>query len=161
MIYYLEMNSPNQLNPKTDSKELDIVECEIKQFEINKFMYEFVGKPWDWFEKLVWTDKQWSSLINSPNHRTWIAYYKGSIAGYFELLKDNQDVEILYFGLTPAFTGKGFGGYLLTKAITAAWEWTQTKRVWVHTCTEDHPNALNNYQSRGMNIYKKSKESTK
>ena len=63
-------------------------------------------------------------------------------------------MEIKYFGLAPAFIGKGFGGRLLTAAIEQAWDWGEVKRVWVHTCSLDHPGALSNYQARGMQLYK-------
>ena len=64
------------------------------------------------------------------------------------------DVEIAYFGLAPRFIGKGFGGYLLSHAIKSAWAWEGTRRVWVHTCTLDHPTALQNYKARGLEVYK-------
>ena len=84
------------------------------------------------------------------------AYYDGSLAGYYELRRDDEGgVEIAYFGLLPGFIGRGLGGALLTSAIEDAWRTTSSvSRVWVHTCTLDHPSALGNYQARGMVIYK-------
>ena len=64
-------------------------------------------------------------------------------------------VEIVYFGLAPAFIGKGFGGYLLSCALKAAWAIPGAKRVWLHTCTLDHPNAIKNYEARGLTMYKR------
>jgi GNAT superfamily N-acetyltransferase len=66
---------------------------------------------------------------------------------------DQSGVEIAYFGLLPAFIGRGLGGALLTNAIEEAWQMSP-ERVWVHTCTLDHPSALANYQARGMEVYK-------
>ena len=155
IIYYLEMKSASLLKGKKDSKGLQIVECEIKQFQVNRFLYQFVGAHWNWTDKRAWSDEQWKAYAEDDNLRTWIAYYKGSPAGYYELQKqDSEDVEIIYFGLAPGFIGRSFGGYLLTHAIRSAWEWEGTKRVWVHTCSLDHPNALKNYQARGMEIYR-------
>ena len=152
---YLEMNTPDQLNPKSATSSLDIVECEIKQFQFNRFLYELVGAQWQWFDKLSWTDEQWRAFAEDDHLRTWVAYYKGSPAGYYELQQqDGGDVEIAYFGLAPRFIGQGFGGYLLTRAIQSAWQWHGTRRVWVHTCTLDHPSALNNYKARGMTVYR-------
>jgi GNAT superfamily N-acetyltransferase len=83
-----------------------------------------------------------------------VAYHQGAIAGYYELLRDADGaVEILYFGLAEAFFGQGFGGPLLTHALQSAWTWPGTTRVWVHTCSLDHPSALANYQARGLQIY--------
>src|SRR5437867_1586360 len=92
-----------------------------------------------------------------PELRTFGAYYDASLAGYYELRRDDRDgVEIAYFGLLPKFIGRGFGGALLTSAIEEAWRASPSiTRVWVHTCTCDHPHALANYQARGMVIYKR------
>ena len=159
IIYYLEMHSPDELNRVDDSKGLIITETEIKNFRFNRFLYELVGRPWHWTEKLDWSDERWRNYVENPKMRTWVAYYRGSIAGYFELLQSEQgDVEIAYFGLTEAFIGQGFGGYLLTQAIDNAWSnYPDTKRVWVHTCTLDHANALANYQARGLHLYQQRK----
>lgn len=151
--YYLEMCAPSELKAKPHPGQLDVVECEVKQFQVNRFLYAFVGEAWEWQEKLTWSDEKWREWVESENHRTWIAHRRGSIAGYYELQKQATDVEILYFGLTPAFIGQGLGGYLLTHAIQSAWAWPQTERVWVHTCTLDHPRALTNYQARGFKLY--------
>ena len=156
--YYLEMLTLSALKRKDDAKGLVVTECEVEQYQFNKFLYQFIGERWLWLDKLSWSDKEWKEYVESQNLRTWVAYYNGAIAGYFELLKNESDVEIIYFGLAESFIGKGFGGYLLSKAIRSAWEWSGTKRVWVHTCTLDHPSALQNYISRGMTIYKEETE---
>lgn len=157
--YYLEMLSSESLNSKEDSKGLAVTECEIKQYQFNKFLYQFIGDQWLWEDKLSWSDKAWKDYVESDNLRTWVACFNGAIAGYFELFRQGNDVEIIYFGLAESFIGKGFGGYLLSKAILSAWGWSGTKRVWVHTCTLDHPSALQNYLARGMRLYKKETES--
>lgn len=152
--YYLEMTSPSALRGKEDARGLQICECEIKQFQFNRFLYELVGEAWSWTDRLSWSDEQWRNWIEDDNLRTWVAYYKGSPAGYYELHRQGGgDVEIAYFGLAPKFIGRGFGGYLLSRAIESAWEWQGTQRVWVHTCTLDHPGALQNYKARGMEVY--------
>ncbi|WP_079203973.1 GNAT family N-acetyltransferase [Pseudomonas sp. CC6-YY-74] len=155
LTYYLEMHSPEQLRPKPLPAELHIVECRIKQFQFNRFLYQLVGEPWAWTDKLNWSDAQWRALVEQANHRTWVAYHQGAIAGYYELLRDAEGaVEILYFGLAEAFFGQGFGGPLLSHALQAAWLWPDTTRVWVHTCSLDHPSALANYRARGLQLYR-------
>ncbi len=153
--FYLEMNSEGELLGKNKPDDLNVVEAEIKDYRFNRYLYQLVGEPWNWTDKLALSNDQWQYYAENANLRTWAAYHKGSIAGYFELQKqDHGNVEIAYFGLAPAFFGKGFGGYLLTCAIKSAWAWEGTKRVWVHTCTLDHESALSNYQARGLKIYK-------
>ena len=152
---YLEMKSASSLKDKKESKGLQIVESEIKQFQFNRFLYQLVGKAWQWTDKLSWSDEQWKAYAENDNLRTWAAYLRGSPAGYYELQQqDGGDLEIAYFGLAPKFIGQGFGGYLLSQAIKSAWEWRGTKRVWVHTCSLDHPSALQNYKARGMEVYR-------
>ena len=154
-IYYLEMLDSSDLRGKRASKGLQVRECEIPQSQVNRFLYRTVGEAWDWTERLSWSDEQWRALVASTDHRTWIASCKGAIAGYYELRRARDTgVEILYFGLAPRFIGQGLGGYLLTHAIESAWAWEGAERVWVHTCSLDHPGALRNYQARGFRLYK-------
>ena len=156
--YYLEINSASELLAKDDSRGLVVRECASKQFEINRFLYVAVGGDWHWTDKLSWTDEQWRAYAEDDNLRTWVAWFKGSPAGYYELQQQEERViEIAYFGLLPQFVGMGFGGYLLTHAIRSAWD-AAAARVWVHTCTLDHPRALANYEARGMKVYCTEKE---
>ena len=149
------MKSASSLKDKKESKGLQIVESEIKQFQFNRFLYQLVGEAWQWTDKLSWSDEQWTAYAENDNLRTWVAYLRGSPAGYYELQQqDGGDLEIAYFGLAHKFIGQGFGGYLLSQAIKSAWEWRGTKRVWVHTCSLDHPSALQNYKARGMEVYR-------
>ena len=152
--YYLEMLAPADLNEKPAVPGLKINERTDKDSEFNKHLYELVGNEWAWIDKLVWSDEQWKEYAKAENLHTWVAHFEGELAGYYELKKQAEgQVKIEYFGLLPEFIGRGLGGYLLTRAIRSAWNLGAT-RVWVHTCTLDHPGALGNYQARGMRIYK-------
>jgi ribosomal protein S18 acetylase RimI-like enzyme len=151
---YLEMRSPSELRPKLCADErFWIGEATVKQWRFNKFLYLTVGSLWAWNDKRDWTDDQWRQYAESDRLRTFGAYHDGSPAGYYELQHEGEDVEIIYFGLLPAFIGRGLGGALLSRAIEDAWQ-MEPRRVWVHTCTLDHPAALANYRARGMKIYK-------
>lgn len=155
VTYYLEMTSKDSFIEKGEHKDLRIEEAKIKDYRFNKYLYSLVGEDWAWTDKLPFSNTEWRDYSENDNLRTWVAYNQGSIAGYYELQKqDKGNVEIAYFGLAPKFIGKGFGGCLLSHAIKQAWNWGNTKRVWVHTCTLDHKNALNNYKSRGLKVYK-------
>ena len=153
--YFLEMLSPSSLRSKNDPGGLIVSECMVKQFQFNKFLYQFIGEKWLWTDKLSWADEQWQEYVERDSFRTWVAYSEGAVAGYYELVKDKPgNVEITYFGLVENFIGRGFGAYLLSQAIKSAWGWHGARRVWVHTCTLDHPGALQNYLARGMEIYR-------
>jgi GNAT superfamily N-acetyltransferase len=160
---YLEMRSPEQLRPKrvTSESEPDghlwrVTSSEKTEasWRFNRDMYLRVGEQWQWIDKRPWTDEQWKEYAAAPALRTFVAYYDDAPAGYYELHQDDEGgVEIAYFGLLPEFIGRGLGGALLTSAIEEAWR-LSPKRLWVHTCNRDHPQALANYQARGMVVYK-------
>jgi GNAT superfamily N-acetyltransferase len=156
ITYYLQMLDPARLNGKPRPHEqFEVRECAIPQHAVNRFLYRYVGAAWRWTDRDQWSEDAWRTNIETDRLRTWIAYDHGTPAGYFELQKHSgEEVEILYFGLAEAFIGKSYGGYLLTRAIEEAWAWG-AKRVWVHTCTLDHPSALANYQARGFEVYRK------
>jgi GNAT superfamily N-acetyltransferase len=155
---YLEMRSPEQLRPKHADARFQIRE-EKGDWRFNRDLYFAVGERWDWTDKRPWTEAQWKEYAAAPELRTFAAYYGDALAGYYELRREsepdgrNAAVEIAYFGLLPEFIGRGLGGALLTSAIEEAWL-ISPKRVWVHTCNRDHPQALANYQARGMVVYK-------
>ena len=152
---YLEMLSPEQLRPKRCADgRLQIRERAEGDWRFNRDLYFAVGADWAWTDKRGWTDEQWQEYGLAPESRTFGGYCGEALAAYYELRRDGEGgIEIAYFGLLPAFVGKGLGGALLTDAIEQAWRTTPAvNRVWVHTCTRDHPRALANYQARGMVI---------
>jgi len=154
---YLEMRSPRQLRPKWCADGRLLIREKIERdWRFNRDLYSSVGEMWSWNDKRVWTNEQWKGYGLARELRTFAAYYDKSLAGYYELRRDDEGgVEIAYFGLLREFIGRGLGGALLTSAIEEAWRMSPSvSRVWVHTCNLDHPAALANYQARGMVIYK-------
>jgi ribosomal protein S18 acetylase RimI-like enzyme len=120
-----------------------------------------VGGDVKWRDRLDWDRARWAAALERPGVETWVAYERGTPAGYIEL--DGQDdgvVEISYFGLIAAFRGRRVGGHLLTEGTRRAWDlavrWPRrkpTRRVWVHTCSKDGPYALDNYRRRGFRVF--------
>ena len=159
---YLEMRSRDQLRPKRADARFQVREKRNRDWRFNRDLYLRVGQQWDWIDKRPWTDDQWKEYAAAPELCTFAGYYDDALAGYYELRRDRDGgVEIAYFGLLPEFIGRGLGGALLTSAIEEAWArrgGIVPTRVWVHTCNRDHPQALANYQARGMIVYKVEKE---
>lgn len=154
---YLEINSLEELNETNIlSEDYSIKIVEPRDFQLNKFFYKNVGKNHHWIDRLIWTDQQWSNYTSDNKVKTYILKNKDDLAGYFELIshKDKKEVEIAYLGLLEEYYNKKLGSYLLSAAIRNSFS-NKIKRVWVHTCSLDHQNALNNYLSRGMKIFKK------
>ena len=152
---YLEIKSLNQLSEiKKSGDNYSLNQVIPNDFQLNKFFYKQIGKNYQWVDRLIWTDKNWIEYVSSPNVFTFILKKNGDIAGFFELIyhKSKSEIEIAYFGLLKEYMGKKLGAYMLSEAIKTSFLYN-IKRVWVHTCSLDHKNALKNYLSRGMKIY--------
>ena len=156
---YLEINSLKELNAaENKSTDLTVEIPDPKDFQLNKFFYKNIGKNHHWIDRLVWTDKQWADYVFNEQVKTFILKKRNDLAGYFELIfhKDKSEIEIAYLGLLEEYQNQKLGSFLLTEAIKNSFL-IKAKRVWVHTCSLDHKNALNNYLSRGMKVFKKEK----
>ena len=152
---YLEIKSLNQLSEiKKSGDNYSLNQVIPNDFQLNKFFYKQIGKNYQWVDRLIWTDKNWIEYVSSPNLFTFVLKNNDDIAGFFELMyhKDKLETEIAYFGLLKEYIGKKLGGYMLSEAIKKSFSYN-VKRVWAHTCSLDHKNALKNYLSRGMKIY--------
>jgi hypothetical protein len=126
-------------------------------FQLNKFFYKNVGNKHRWTDRLIWSENEWIRYVSSANIETYILKIENDLAGYFELINhlNLKEIEIAYFGLLEEYHNKKLGGYFLSEAIKKSFLKKNIERVWVHTCTLDHKNALKNYIARGMKIYKK------
>jgi GNAT superfamily N-acetyltransferase len=153
---YLEINSIQDLK-KVDKPDEDysLNLLEPINFQLNRFFYKNIGKKHKWIDRLVWSETQWIDYVSNKNVETYVFKFKDDLAGFFELIthSEKQEVEIAYFGLLEEFQNKKLGSYLLSQAIQKSFK-KNINRVWVHTCTLDHKNALNNYIARGMKIFK-------
>ena len=153
---YLEINSIEDLNKGNDpQEEYSLNLLEPQNFQLNKFFYKNIGKKHKWIDRLVWTENQWIDYVSSEKVETYVLKYKEDLAGFFELIfhSEKNEIEIAYFGILEEFQNKKLGSYLLSQAIQKSFQ-RDINRVWVHTCSLDHKNALNNYIARGMKIFK-------
>lgn len=159
--YTLEMLSPDDLRlVRLSLPGLRIERMRISLPEFNKFLHTLVGYDYRWGGRTDWGKDEWTAYASRDELQTWVAYIDGTPAGYCEMEKSPAgEVEIKSFGLLPAFIGQGLGGHLLTVAVELAWAPAEdggmgATRVWLHTCTHDHPHALQNYLARGFRIQK-------
>ncbi len=160
---YLEIKSLNDLNEverPTGDYLINLVDP--IDFQLNKFLYKQIGQKYFWKDRLEWCDKTWIEYVSDEKLFTYVLKDNEEIVGYFELLFYNtkKEAEIAYFGILEDYFGKKLGGYFLSEAIKKAFE-LDIKRVWLHTCSLDHKNALKNYLSRGMTIFKSETLKTK
>jgi len=148
---YLEMASPGELRavpPPDPCPRIDrIGECPPSFY---RYLYSEVGRAFHWVDRLSWSDETVSRHLAAAGTSLWLLSWQGAPAGYFELKAYQDDsMEIAYFGLLPEYIGRGWGKYLLSEAVRIAWTFGPD-RVWLHTCTLDHPAALPNYVMRGF-----------
>ncbi len=154
---YLEIKSLNELAEASKLSEVHSVNfLDPPNFQLNKFFYKNIGKDHHWVDRLVWSEKEWIDYVCNEKVSTYILKKEEDLCGYFELIfhKDKDEFEIAYFGLLKEYHNKKLGSFLLSFAIKKCFE-KKINRVWVHTCSLDHDNALKNYLSRGMKIYKR------
>ena len=153
---FLELKNIKNLKFNSIKQNKFIIKKIEPNFQLNKFFYKQVGKNHRWIDRLSWTDEKWINFISNQNLETYIISVSKNLAGFFELLHNPElkETEISYFGLLEDYIGKGIGGYALSEAIKKSFE-KDIKRVWLHTCTLDHPNALKNYIARGMTVFKR------
>ena len=153
---YLEMHSLNELIETINPSNEYIIELiDPPNFQLNKFFYKEIGKNHRWVDRLIWNDKEWIEYTTNNSVKTYILKKENDLVGYFELIfhGDKNETEIAYLGILEEYLNKKLGSYLLSSAIIKSFL-NKPKRVWVHTCSLDHKNALNNYISRGMKIFK-------
>jgi GNAT superfamily N-acetyltransferase len=151
-IWYVEMLDPSWHRPSTKPRRLKVQQVP-KSPELSRELYRQVGDDWMWIDRLPWSTEQWREYTDNPALECWLAFCDGQRAGYFDLerLADGS-VQVVYLGLLPDFVGQGLGGDLLSSAVEIAWRDHPT-RVWLHTCSLDHPSALPNYLARGFRQY--------
>ncbi|MET7641084.1 GNAT family N-acetyltransferase [Streptomyces sp. NPDC005438] len=167
--WYLEQTDPAQLRTDEPAERsapaptgLRIARAEVPSPEFSRFLYTAVGQDVTWTDRLDWSRERWREFVERPGVETWVAFVRDTPAGFCELDGSQPEgtVEISYFGLLPAFRGRGVGGRLLSVATARAWDLAErwegrvpTRRVWVHTCSKDGPHALDNYRARGFRLY--------
>ncbi|MGH9162960.1 MAG: prephenate dehydrogenase/arogenate dehydrogenase family protein [Vicinamibacteraceae bacterium] len=152
--FYLEMTSPDALTPAELSDASACVEqARETPPSFYRYLYREVGRPYHWRERYDWDDEEIRRHLTQPGLELWVLRVGGAPAGFFELrAADDGSSEIAYFGLLDEFIGRGYGKGLLTAAAKTAWA-AGARRVWLHTCSLDHPAALHNYFGRGFTLY--------
>lgn len=156
---YLEMTVPDELCPAPVVPALGLLRIDSSSPLVRSTQAR-VGEPYGW-RSASRTEAEWETTIQArPLRQYWLITHERETAGvaYLEP-QPGGDVEITAFGLLPDCVGKGLGGYALTLALQQAWatepvDAESVRRLWLHTCTHDHPNALRNYQRRGLRPYR-------
>ena len=153
---YLEISSLKDLNEGSKpSEDYSLGLIDPINFQLNKFFYKNIGKNHKWIDRLTWSEEKWINYVSNKSVKSYVFKFNDNLVGFFELIfhSEKNETEIAYFGILEEYQNKKLGSYLLSEAIKISFE-KKINRVWVHTCSLDHKNALNNYISRGMKIFK-------
>ena len=153
---YLEINSIKDLKEgHKPPDDFSIVLIDPINFQLNKFFYKKIGNKHRWVDRLIWNDKQWIDYVSSKKVKTYVLKEKNDLVGFFELIChfEKKEIEIAYLGILEEYQNKKLGSFLLSEAIKKSFN-QKIDRIWLHTCTLDHKNALKNYMARGMKIFK-------
>lgn len=119
--------------------------------ESYRTLFRRVGAPWLWFSRLVMDDAALGAISRDPAVEVHAVIDRAGIeVGMVELdFRTPGECELAFFGLVPELTGKGLGGWLIGQALALGWR-KGVERMWVHTCTLDHPGALGFYRRHGF-----------
>ena len=150
--WYLEMTSPEKLRPARPVAGFEVRRLACPEPALSRRMYDAVGEPWQWSDRLGWSVARWGVHLGRPEVETWVGRLDGEEVGYAELVRIGDEVEIASLGLLPEFAGRGLGGALLAAVTRGAWD-AGAERVWLHTCSLDSPAALPAYERRGFRRY--------
>ena len=153
---YLEISSLKDLNEgNKPSEDYSLNLIDPINFQLNKFFYKNIGKKHKWIDRLIWDEQKWIDYVSSEKVKTYVLKNKDNLVGFFELIFhfEKKEVEIAYFGILEEYQNKRLGSFLLSEAIKRSFD-ENVNRVWLHTCSLDHKNALSNYIARGMRIFK-------
>ena len=153
-VTYLEMTSPDQRRSAPGwSEPVTIQRAERPSLSFYRWLYDTVGADWDWHTRRRLSDDALAAIVHDDAVEVYVLYVRGVPAGYAELdRRVENEVEIAYFGLMPDWIGRGLGPALLGWALERAWSYGP-RRVWLHTCSLDHPKALGVYRRAGFEVY--------
>ncbi len=151
---HLEMWQPPQREFFPPREGILILQARQPTIAYYRFLFDTVGGPWHWTSRKKLTDDALRAIIHDPRDEIYVLHVEGVPAGFVELDRRVEgEIEITFFGLMAEFIGQGLGRFFLDWAVAQAWKY-QPRRLWVHTCTRDHPGALPNYLRAGFAVFR-------
>lgn len=153
IVTYLEMTERPRPKPGSALVPLQLVPVTDPDLQQYRTLFRAVGGPWLWFSRLMLDDDALRARLTAPGIALYTVQLRKQDVGLLELdFSQEGEVEIGFFGLMPQLTGKGAGSWLMSQALALAWA-KKPRRVWLHTCSLDHPKALSFYLKHGFRAY--------
>lgn len=118
-------------------------------------LHRRVGEEWLWFSRARMNDGELAAIIHAPGVEVYALVVDGHDEGLLELdFREAGQCELVYFGVTAKLIGSGAARFMMNRALELAWS-RDLSRVWVHTCTFDHPSAVAFYQRSGFRPFRR------
>ncbi len=151
LVTFLEMLAPPARRPDPDEPPgLALARLGVDQIDRYLTIYRVLGERWVWFSRLVMARAELAGILDDPLVEAWAVRRDGTDCGLLELdFREKGSCEIGFFGLYDTAVGTGIGRWLMNRALASAWR-DGVERVWVHTCTFDHPGAVAFYRRSGF-----------
>ena len=158
VVTFLEMTGPPP--PRIVPPDPALSLCRVERPDLGWYrdLYGRVGGEWLWFSRLLMPDEALRAILWDPLVEVHALSHAGADKGLLELdRREPGEIELAFFGLTPDLVGRGAGRFLMSCALALACQ-HRAHRLWVHTCTLDHPAALGFYIRSGFRPYKRAVE---
>ena len=153
VVTCLEMTERPVLRPVPDLGSLTLERMGASDTERFRQLFRVIGQDIMWFSRLIMAEEKLAAIIGDPNVHCHALVRDGEDIGLLELdFREEGQCELSFFGVVPSAVGTGAGRFLMNEALQRAWA-APISRLWVHTCTFDHPNALGFYQRSGFRPY--------
>ena len=158
IVTSLEMTAPPPRRPDPVPAAWRLERVERPEPDAYRTLFRRVGQEWLWFSRLALSDAGLQAIIGDPGIGVYRLLAADGEAGLLELdFRAAGACELSYFGVVSALTGKGAGRWLMNRALDLAWS-QPISRLWVHTCTLDHPAALAFYIRSGFRPFRRQVE---
>ena len=144
--YFLEIRNFSNTIDLNLPENFQVILDDKSNFHLNRFFYKQIGVDHYWRDRLLWSDSEWVKYVTNKNLETHVLKKGEDLVGYYEQ-------ELINLGVLKEFRGLKLGSILVNHAIASASR-KNPERMWVHTCSLDHKFALQNYKSKGFEIFK-------
>jgi GNAT superfamily N-acetyltransferase len=153
VVTCLEMCERPAVRPDPREAPWRLRRIDLPDVDWYRELFRRVGAEWLWYSRLVMPLPALSEILDSPDNEVYALDAAGTDEGLLELdFRAPGQCELAFFGLTRAIQGRGAGRWLMNRALEKAWS-RPISRLWVHTCTLDHPDALGFYLRSGFTAY--------
>ena len=150
VVTHLQMFEPPSARAERWEGSWSLVRADASDPETYRALFRRVGEPWLWTSRLLMSDEKLRHVLSDPLYETYVFEADGQKEGLAELdFRIEGESELSFFGLTPAMVGQGAGRWMMNRVLGLAWS-RPIRRLWVHTCSLDHPGALDFYVRSGF-----------